>query len=286
MKYVILDLEWNTAYSGRNKQFINEIIEFGAVKTDKDLRVLDTFQMFVRPQVGKRLTGKVKALTNLTQEELSDGVTYLHACKEFTGWLGRDAVLLTWGTGDVLTLIENYRYFAKRSTVPFMKRYLNLQDYIQTRLALPTKNQLGLLSAAELLGVPAREELHRAYEDSVLSLDCLRATYDERELLSFVQLADREFYRKLTFKTMVLSDLENPLVDREKMVFDCEACGQRAVQEGGWALKNKVFCAPFRCKRCGAQFYGKVQFRLKYEGLHVWKKAVKREPAEAREAIK
>ena len=34
MSYVILDLEWNSAYSHSNHCFINEIIEFGAVKTD------------------------------------------------------------------------------------------------------------------------------------------------------------------------------------------------------------------------------------------------------------
>ena len=32
MEYVILDLEWNGTYSRRKQGFINEIIEFGAVK--------------------------------------------------------------------------------------------------------------------------------------------------------------------------------------------------------------------------------------------------------------
>ena len=32
MDYVILDLEWNTAYSKSAHKFVNEIIEFGAVK--------------------------------------------------------------------------------------------------------------------------------------------------------------------------------------------------------------------------------------------------------------
>ncbi len=32
MQYIILDLEWNTAFDKRRKEFVNEIIEFGAVK--------------------------------------------------------------------------------------------------------------------------------------------------------------------------------------------------------------------------------------------------------------
>ena len=35
MEYIILDLEWNAAYSRRRGGFINEIIEFGAVKADE-----------------------------------------------------------------------------------------------------------------------------------------------------------------------------------------------------------------------------------------------------------
>ena len=34
MSYVILDLEWNSAYSRQEHRFVNEIIEFGAVKVD------------------------------------------------------------------------------------------------------------------------------------------------------------------------------------------------------------------------------------------------------------
>ena len=50
--YVILDLEWNGTYSRRIKGFINEIIEFGAVKVDESLNILDTYEALVRPQVG------------------------------------------------------------------------------------------------------------------------------------------------------------------------------------------------------------------------------------------
>ena len=32
MSYVILDLEWNAAYSKKRNKYINEIFEFGAVK--------------------------------------------------------------------------------------------------------------------------------------------------------------------------------------------------------------------------------------------------------------
>ena len=60
MDFVILDLEWNGTYSRRLKGFMNEIIEFGAVKVDGNLHVLDTFDALVRPQVGKESVGKLE----------------------------------------------------------------------------------------------------------------------------------------------------------------------------------------------------------------------------------
>lgn len=47
MNFVILDLEWNGTYSRRIKSFINEIIEFGAVKVDEQLHIIDTFEALV-----------------------------------------------------------------------------------------------------------------------------------------------------------------------------------------------------------------------------------------------
>lgn len=59
MQYIILDLEWNAAYSRRRQGFINEIIEFGAVKVDGHLQVIDTFSALVRPgRLAKKSAGK------------------------------------------------------------------------------------------------------------------------------------------------------------------------------------------------------------------------------------
>ncbi len=88
MQYIILDLEWNAAYSRRRQGFINEIIEFGAVKVDGHLQVVDTFSALVRPQVGKKISGKVRSLTNITNEELVGGHA-VHAGDEPVSPVGR-----------------------------------------------------------------------------------------------------------------------------------------------------------------------------------------------------
>ena len=77
MKLVILDLEWNGTYSRRLKGFINEIIEFGAVMTNDRLEVIDTFEVLVRPQVGKKISGKIETLTNISNQDLSGGMLFM-----------------------------------------------------------------------------------------------------------------------------------------------------------------------------------------------------------------
>ena len=60
MNFVILDLEWNGTYSRRLKGFMNEIIEFGAVKVDECLHVLDTLTLWFAPKWAKKSAGKSK----------------------------------------------------------------------------------------------------------------------------------------------------------------------------------------------------------------------------------
>ena len=55
MSYVILDLEWNSAYSYKLKRFVNEIIEFGAVRLDDELNIESTFSSLVKPKIGRKL---------------------------------------------------------------------------------------------------------------------------------------------------------------------------------------------------------------------------------------
>ena len=87
MDIAVLDLEWNAAYTWKWKGYINEIIEFGAVRrqnvrTPQDLcpgslPPEDAFSCFVRPKVGKRLNSVTASLTNLTEEDLAGGMSYM-----------------------------------------------------------------------------------------------------------------------------------------------------------------------------------------------------------------
>lgn len=279
--YVILDLEWNGTYSRRIKGFINEIIEFGAVKVDESLNILDTYEALVRPQVGKKISGKIRTLTSITNEELEGGLQFMQVTSRFRKWMG-GAVLLTWGTSDILTLIENCRYFCGSQRIPFLETYIDLQAYCQQQLGADPGKQMGLTTAAEQLGISGDDfDHHRALGDSLLSLRCLQRVYNPERLAAMEQTADDEFYRRMTFKTMILCDLNSPLIRPGDMVFHCDGCGRPAQRVGDWQLKNKSYRAIFTCRSCHSSFYGRVQFKLKYEGLMVKKSVIPIRPESA-----
>jgi inhibitor of KinA sporulation pathway (predicted exonuclease) len=250
---VILDLEWNGTYSRRTKSFFNEIIEFGAVKLGPDLNPIDTFSEFIHPQVGKKISGKISMLTNLKDEDLEEGLLFTQVMSRFKRWAGK-CILMTWGTSDVLALIENCRYFTGNPKIPFLTEYVDLQAFCEAQMHDKSGRQIGLSFAAEVLEIKEDDlDHHRALDDSFLSLRCFQKLYQEDVLKEFIMDAScKEFYDRMLFKK-------------------------------DWELKSKSFRAPFYCRHCDHQFIGRVQFKLKYEGLVVKKKILPYEEPEAKD---
>lgn len=271
LEYVILDLEWNGTYSKRRKKNINEIIEFGAVKLDENLNIIDDFSHLIKPQVGKRLNSIVGELTNISMDELNgSNNTFTHVYSKFKDFI-KDSVILTWGNGDLRVLIENIEYYLKTSVIQNMDYYLDAQVYTQKLLDLSDgAKQLGLSAAAEMLSIGfEKESLHRALDDSLLTYECFKKLYNAKLVKSMVENVDDEFYKKLLFKNTILSNLNNPLIDKEKLKFKCGKCKRRAKQMSPWRLRNKSFQADFYCRSCDYKFVGRVQYKLKYEGVVV-----------------
>ena len=280
MNLVILDLEWNGSFSKKVRHYVNEIIEFGAIKTDESFHVIDTFSMLIKPQIGKKLSSHIASLTHISNDELfDDGEDFLGVSAKFAEF-SKDSVILTWGTSDLLTLMDNFSYFKGESRIPFLKKYCNLQEYCEKVLNLYNPAaQLGLATCAEHLGISSSEdELHWALADSRLSLECLRRTYNSEKFRDFVYYADDAFYRKITFKNKLITDLNNPLVDRSKMFFLCEDCGIKAEQLTRFKVKNKSFTAKFRCPKCRNIFNGRISIRLRYDGVTMKKRTFINEP--------
>lgn len=268
--YIILDLEWNSAYCKWQDRFLNEIIEFGAVKLDADLRETDRFQCFVRSRLTKRLRSRFKELTNITNEDMRGGIPFDEAVKRFSDWTGRDTVLLTWSNSDVYTLLDNMKTLLDTDTIPFLYRYCDIQKYVQDRLGV-TGNQIALTAAAKQAGVRFEEyAAHRALGDCLCSAELLRRTWEEGGLEPYiVDATDPSYYARLTFKPYIISDIHSEEIDKSQLRVRCPLCGNYLKRKTKWQFKNRYFRAGMHCTRCERDFIGRVRFKRLYDGVCV-----------------
>ena len=277
MQYIVADLEWNGAFSKKAHGYFNEIIEIGAVKLDSQLQPAGRFHAMIKPVVSRKLSDIVTDLTSITEEELENGVTFSQAVSQLRRWMGEDTVFLTWSTTDLLVLMENCRYFFGRDRIPFMKRYADLQAYCQEKLQTGGSQQIGLAKACERLGIDVEDMgAHRALDDSVMAGRVLQRIHDPDSFDRAVNEVDDAFYDRITFKTVIIRDIDSPLVKRSELQFRCEDCGRNLRRVGEWKFRNRAFCADFLCRGCGREYTGRAQFKLKYEGVEVKRRLLDR----------
>lgn len=280
MQYTILDLEWNGTYSHKRKGYFNEIIQFGAVRLDETLCRIGEFSTFVQPVEGKKLTGLVRKLTNITNDDLLTGVSFLEALEAFRKF-SEGSVLLTWGTCDMRELTDNYQFHTGITELPLKNLYGNLQDYCQMAIGMSMSQQIGLSNAAEKLDVSSSQmALHRAIDDSILSAACFARVYDPAKLQKMLEPVDKKFCERLVYRAHYLNDLNDPLVDRNKLRFRCPECSAKLRICGEWESHNKHFTSKQECPQCGKKYLARVQFKKRYDDVQIRRKLMEDVPKE------
>ncbi len=275
MHYIIMDLEWNNTYGKKINGFINEVIEIGAVKLDDKLNISDTFSLFIRSQIGKKLRSSVKRLTNITNEDLDGGIPFSQAFSEFRQWVGSpENIIMTWGDGDIRVLIDNYRYLNGINRIPFLSNYTDLQKLFQNVYKTSSSKQIGLASAAQILGIKCENYAsHRALDDSLLSAECFKKCFDQEQLKKLIKPCDTEFYERLSFKAHAITNINNPLVDKSKLSYICAFCERETIQTTDWKSANQYFRAQFYCRDCARKYNVGVRFKKYYDRIDIRKVA-------------
>ncbi len=271
MFYVIMDLEWNNSYNKYKKCFVNEILEIGAVMVNEELEVIDTFSVIIRSQLIKKLSGRVKNLTHITNEDMSSGVSFQRAVTDFSKWVGnRSCVFMSWGNSDIRVLVDNFSMFCGLSGIPFLTQYVDLQKYCQDFIVSAGNQQIGLVNAAVEMGIDISDcKFHRALEDSLLGLRCLKKCFNRDHLLNTAVICDKAFYQKLLFKSTFITNINNPKIDRTKLRCTCEKCGGSMKRMSDWKTVNQSFSALFFCKNCERLVKYAVKFKEYYDRIDI-----------------
>lgn len=271
MYYVIMDLEWNNSYNKTRKCFVNEILEIGAVLVDEELDVIDTFSVIIRSQLIKKLSGRVKNLTHISNEDMISGVSFQRAISDFIKWIGgRSCVFMSWGNSDIRVLVDNFSMFCGMNSIPFLTQYVDLQKYCQEFIVGVGNQQIGLVNAAVHMGIDVSDcSFHRALEDSLLGLRCLKKCFDREHLLNTAVICDSAFYQKLLFKSSVITNINSRKIDKSKMKCDCPSCKKPMKRLSDWKVVNQSFSAMFYCNDCEKLINFSIRFKEYYDRIDV-----------------
>ena len=129
MNLIILDLEWNQPLS-RDKTITEpvvlngEIIRIGAVKTNENMELIDTFSICVRPKFYKKIHFAVGRVTGLESSSLTYGQPFPAAFGKFMEFCGEDPQILVWGTEDERVLRTNIAVHGIECDMP---RFMDIQ---------------------------------------------------------------------------------------------------------------------------------------------------------------
>lgn len=265
-----MDLEWNNAYMKSAQKFINEIIEIGAVKLDENMKTVDTFSELVKPIVSGKLRSRIKDLTHITNDDIKMGKPFSKVIKDFEKWAGDDAVFLTWGDTDIRTMLTNFKCFLQKEKIGFISKYADLQKYCQCFINMENIQQAGLSYAAECLEIDVESfPHHRALDDSLLSAECFKKTFDAKKLEDFIKICDDSFYARLSFHPYIISQKDDPLIDKNIFNCYCDICGGRVKTVKKWKFSNQSFRGIFYCENCNREFRVNLRIKKFYDRLDI-----------------
>lgn len=177
---IVMDLEWNSGYG---KAPLEEILQIGAVRVDgPGGRITDTFSVFVRPRVHKKMNRTAKALPEL-RASLDAKLDFPAALALFTDWCGGDTEFAGWGGDDLVVLRQNCAFW--RLPVPKVTRQTDFQAAFS--LLVGTNQGVALSRAVEYCGIPDTFTFHNALNDAMYT--ALVSAWTGPETLALLALA-------------------------------------------------------------------------------------------------
>ena len=121
---IIIDFE-ATCVSNDEKPIDSEIIEFAAIKVNKEGQLIDEFCEFVKPVINPKLSNYCKELTTITQEQVDKADYFPEVYKRFIEWKGDVDLWCSWGRYDYRQLKDD----CSIHDVPFtMNKHINIKS--------------------------------------------------------------------------------------------------------------------------------------------------------------
>lgn len=262
MQYIVLDLEWNQALSGKpyrrdDLTLAGEIIQIGAVLLGEDLSVTDTLRLRVAPKYYKKMHWSVKKLTGISTQSLSEGLSFPDAFEQLSAFCGEDYAFLTWGPDDLPMLRSNLSLHRIQYTEPIP--WFDLQK-IYAKIVHGEKRQYSLADALAHFSITDTFPPHDALNDALntaklcphLSLESSIANYDN--LFVTYELPQTDGGEVLHYDTY------DALVQDNKIpACTCPQC-EKPLTFGKWVRRSPRRRLSLAKCSCGGQYLLKIRW--------------------------
>ncbi|HAG69954.1 MAG TPA: DNA polymerase III [Lachnospiraceae bacterium] len=275
MHYIVFDLEWNQSNDRHNRDLglPFEILEIGAVKLNRRLKVVDTFEVVIKPQIYHYIHYITTKIVHLTGEELENGKPFPIAMNEFLEWCGKDYIFCIWGTSDITELQRNMMYYGMDMLADGPLKYYDIQKFFSIAYE-DGKKRRALEAAVDFLDIEKDIPFHRAYDDAsytarvfervnafkprikrYVSYDVFIAPRDKKEEI------DVNFKTYSKYISREFPDKTAAIEDKKVASMKCYLCGRTATRKIGWfSVNGKHYYCIASCKKHG---YLKGKIRMK-----------------------
>ncbi|MEN8078147.1 3'-5' exonuclease [Clostridioides difficile] len=211
MNYIIFDLEYNQQHpddintSDTKPPLLFEIIQIGAIKFNKDLKTISTFNSLIKPNIHLKLHPYVENLTKINIESLNNSENFKSVYRDFINFIGKEEnILVVWGNSDIKELIKNIEFYNLEAS-KISKKYIDIQNYTSKLFKLPKGQKISLKNAVEALNIPIEGDFHDAFFDAHYTAEIFKSIYT----------------KKISPSTFIKTTKKRPKVNKEKL--DSEA---------------------------------------------------------------
>jgi inhibitor of KinA sporulation pathway (predicted exonuclease) len=169
-KFVIFDLE-ATCYDNRTDEkkpddFVNEIIEIGAVKLDVTGKEIDRFSKFAQPTSFPTLSKFCTELTTITQEDIDGADNLKFILQEFMNWC-HNCTLISWGHYDKKQLSNDLLSNGLKYYLDHLDDHHSLKHLHAKWNNLKQKSGIGMSKALQMEGFKLDGTHHRGIDDAI-----------------------------------------------------------------------------------------------------------------------
>lgn len=260
---IVLDLEWNRGY---DKTPLDEILQIGAVRLDRPGgRIVDTFSVFIKPRVHKRLNRTAKALPEI-DASLSSDLDFPTAYHRFLQWCGDDGAFAAWGADDFDTLEQNARYWK----LPLLKPRAVFDIQTAFSLTLGTMQNIALWWAVDYCQIPQCFTYHNALHDAMYT--ALTSAWVPEELMELsarprwtLRYLLRPYLPQPSRNVGPCPSLSSALNSRTARKALCPVCGEEIWIQGWNSHQQGTYYSDILCPSHG-HFIARLTLSVRGDG--------------------